>query len=129
MVIVETDRVSYVALRNRRGTSSIGCLTMIAIVVAIVYLAIEIGQPYFRYYKFRDAAHQEARFATLRSDDAIRQNLWTSADSLALPEEAYHIKIARTPRIIRISVRYDDSWTVLSYTRQVQFEFDVEDTL
>jgi len=97
--------------------------------VCLVYVGIHVAEPYFRFYQYRDAAKQEARFASLRPDEKIKQTLWSAADSLALPEAAYHIRIKRMPRVIRIQTAYEDSWTVGPYTRPVDFYLYVEQGL
>jgi len=114
---------------NRRGATTGGCLVTMLILGAAGYSAIQIGEPYYKFYQFKDAAQQEARFASLRSDDAIKRNLTAAADTLGLPEAAYHFKIVRGPNAIHIQSSYDDSWTVGPYTRPVHYDLDVEDTL
>lgn len=114
---------------SRRGSSSLGCLSTLAVLSALAYVAVHVSEPYFKYYRFRDAVTQEARFASLRTDDAIRQDIWANADSLALPEGAYHARIKRTTRTIAIDVEYDDSWSVLSYERPVHFAISVRHDL
>jgi hypothetical protein len=110
---------------GRTGTTTLGCLTWLLVLVAAVYVGIHVSEPYFRYYQYRDAIVQEARFANLRSDDAVRQNIWSNADSLSMPEGAYHLQIVRKARAIRIRTSYEDSWTISSYTRPVHFDIDI----
>lgn len=110
---------------TRRGSATSGCLSLLLVGAVGLYVAVQIGEPYFRYYRFRDAAVQEARFATLRPDDQIERNLWEAADFLGLPEPAYRIRIARAAGDVRIVSAYDDAWTLLRYTRQVHFVVDV----
>jgi hypothetical protein len=90
-----------------------------------MYAGVHISEPYFRYYQYHDAIAQEVRFAKLRSDADIRQNIWTDADSLSMPEDAYHLQIERKTNAIRIRTSYDDSWTISSYTRPVHFDIDI----
>lgn len=110
---------------GRAGTSTLGCLTWLMLLAVLAYAGVHIGEPYFRYYQYRDAIAQEGRFASLRSDDDIRQNIWNNADSLSMPEGAYHISINRQAHSIKISTSYDDSWTISSYTRPVHFNVDI----
>lgn len=114
---------------NRRGTSATGCLFQILILGGLVYGGMHIGQPYYRYYRYRDAINQQARFAILRSDDSVRKDILANADSLALPQAAYYVQIARTEHGIHIWVSYTDSWTVWRYTRPVYFTIDVKRAL
>ena len=114
---------------NRRGATTLGCLFTMLLFGAAGYAAIHITEPYLRFYQFKDAAQQEARFAALRSDAAITTNLVSVADSLNLPEKAYHFKITRTLNEVHIQTSYDDSWTVVKYTHPVHFDLDVFDSL
>lgn len=114
---------------NRRGATSGGCLFTALLFAVAGYAGIKIGEPYLRFYQFKDAAQQEARFAALRNDAAITANLYAVADSLNLPEKAYHFKIVRTLNDVHILTSYDDSWTIANYTRPVHFDLDVQDSL
>jgi len=109
---------------NRRGGALAGCLVWAILFVAGAYAASEIGAPYYRYYRFSDAAAQEARYATIRSDSAMRFALWATADSLGLPEDAYHVNIARTSNRVQITAAYDDWWAVPGYRREVHFQIE-----
>jgi hypothetical protein len=76
------------------------------------YLAYGFGEAYFRYYRFKDAMGQEARFASTVSDDQITRRLSALADSLQLPPGAELISITRTPAVITISSDYDEVITL-----------------
>jgi len=67
---------------NRRGASSMGCLTVMIIFGVAGYVGMQVGEPYYRFYQFKDAVQQEVRFATMHTDDAIKKNLYATADSL-----------------------------------------------
>lgn len=101
-----------------RGASTLGCLFSLLIVVAVIYFGVNIGAPYFRYYQFRDAMQQEARFANRKSDSEIIATLRLKADSLALPAPAHRINIRRTPSRVVI-------WT--DYTETIDFPFVTRD--
>lgn len=114
---------------SRRGYSEMGCLSWLLVLAIIVYAGIHIGAPYMRYYRFRDAVDQQVRYATFRNDDSIRKEVWAAADSLGLPEEAYHVTVERTPNKVRVFGAYDDSWTLVRYTRVVHFIVNSEASL
>jgi hypothetical protein len=114
---------------NRRGSTETGCLSWILVIAIIAYAGMHIGAPYMRFYRFRDAVDQQARYATFRNDDSIREEIWAAADSLGLPEEAYHVTVERAPSAIRIFGSYDDSWKLLRYTRAVHFILNEEGPL
>ena len=61
----------------------------------------------------------------MRTDEKIRENLWQNADSLSMPEGAFHLSIDRTQDEVRIRTIYVDSWTVRTYVHPVQFNIDV----
>ena len=106
---------------SRRGAASTGCLGWILVIAIATYAGIHIGAPYMRYYRFRDAVDQQVRYATFRNDTTIRREIWSAADSLGLPEEAFHVTVERAPNTIRIFGAYNDSWRLLRYIRPVHF--------
>ena len=110
---------------SRRGSALRGCLTLILFASAATYAGLHVGAPYLRFLQYRDAATQEARFAALHPDTAIEHHLWDVADSLGLPEAAYHVQIGHPDGILHIRAQYDDSWQLLRYSRPVHFRFDV----
>ncbi len=109
---------------SRPASTTIGCLTWLLVLAIVGYVASQVGQPYFRYYRYRDAIAQRVRFATLRSDSAIRAEIWTAADSIGLPEQAYHLRFQRDTSMLHVSGSYDDSWSILNHSRNVPFTID-----
>jgi hypothetical protein len=94
------------------------------LLVVAVYAGSAIGAPYYRYYRFSDIVNQEESFATIRSDDVMRHAIWATADSLGLPDDAYHLQIARDGGRVHISASYDDFWALPGYRRVVHFTVD-----
>jgi hypothetical protein len=93
---------------NRRGAGRLGCLIVLLILAVGAYFAVEFGEAYFRFYRFKDAMGQEARFATTRTDEQITAHLSAVADSLELPPGAELITISRGQTTITISSDYDE---------------------
>ena len=93
---------------NRRGASRLGCLIPLLFVALALFLAIDFGEAYFRFYQFKDAMGQEARFATTKTDDQITLRLAALADTLQLPPGAELVTIQRTPATITIESDYDE---------------------
>jgi hypothetical protein len=107
---------------RRRGATSLGCLIPILILAVGAYVAYGFGEAYFRYYQFKDAMGQEARFAATMTDEQITLRLSALADTLALPPGAELITITRSPTIITISSDYDEVITLpLKKERVVHF--------
>jgi len=93
---------------NRRGESRIGCLLPILMLALAAYFAVDFGEAYFRFYQFKDAMGQEARFSSDKTDAQITTRLSALADTLQLPPGAELITIERTPAMITISSDYDE---------------------
>ncbi|HET9634731.1 MAG TPA: hypothetical protein VFP26_02285 [Gemmatimonadaceae bacterium] len=93
---------------NRRGESRLGCLVGLLVLVIGIYFGIDFGEAYFKYYQFKDAMGQEARFATDKTDDQIKTRLAALADTLQLPSDASSIVIERSQAVITISSDYDE---------------------
>ena len=107
---------------RRAGRSSLGCLVTLLVLSAGGYFAVNAGEVFLRYYRFRDAFAQEARFANRRSDDAIKIRLRALADSLGMPDEAHRISIRRSERSVTIRARYSESVEMPGYVREFHFE-------
>jgi hypothetical protein len=105
-------------VKHVRGASTLGCLFSMLVVVAVIYFGVNVGAPYLRYYQFRDAMQQEARFADRKSDSEILATLRLKADSLGLPGPAYRINVRRNASRIVI-------WT--EYTETIDFPFVTRD--
>lgn len=108
-------------VRHRRGASTAGCLLSLLVVVAIAYFGVNVGVPYWRYYQFRDAFQQEARFADRKTDSQIVATLRLKADSLALPAEAHRIGVRRSPADITIWADYSETIDLPFVTRDISF--------
>lgn len=93
--------------KSRRGTSRLGCVIMLAILVGGIYFGLYAAQDLLDYYRLRDAMKQEGRFATLRSDAQIKDRLRLFADSVGLPSEAGDVNIVRDENTIHIWAEYD----------------------
>jgi len=110
----------------RRGTSRIGCLLGVLLLVTLVYFGVNIGEVFVRYYRFRDAMEQEARFAQTRDDETIQQHLAAFADSLQLPEAASRVTVRRSANRIAISSNYTVTVELPLFVREFHFSPRVE---
>jgi len=108
-------------VRARRGAGKLGCLFSLLLLVALGYFAVNIGEVYLRYYTFNDAIAQEVRFASTRTDEAIRRRLGALADSLGLPEDAARVNVRRTGNRIRVSVEYSEHVELPLFVREFHF--------
>jgi hypothetical protein len=106
----------------RRGAGKLGCLFTLLLAVTGGYFAVNIGEVYLRFYKFRDAMQQEVRFARTRSDDDIRRRLAALADSLDLPDEAARVSVRRSANVIRIRSEYVELVELPLFVRSFHME-------
>ena len=107
---------------HRRGTSRLGCLVGALLLVTVAYFAFNIGEVYVRFYRFKDAMAQEARFAHNRDDNTIRLHLIAVADSLGLPEAAGRVIVNRDARRILIKSSYIEHVELPLFVREFHFE-------
>jgi len=99
-----------VSLRpDRRGTSALGCLIMLALFLGAAYYGVHIGGVYWRYYQLRDDMRQQARFAAQRTDDAIRTHLLAQADSILGQAPDFRIHRGGRPNRITIQTEYAET--------------------
>lgn len=106
---------------NRRGTSRLGCLVTVLLVVTIAYFGFNIGEVYLRFFRLRDAIEQEARFAHNRTDDDIRLRIAALVDSIGLPDEAGRLTIVRNANRIVISSDYSERVELPLLVRDFRF--------
>lgn len=105
----------------RRGATKLGCLLSLLLLVAAMYFVVNVGEVYLRYYRYRDAMHQQGRFGRQNTDEAIRRHLRSLADSLGLPEDAGRLSILRGGNRISISSRYDEVVEFPGFVRTLHF--------
>ena len=110
----------------RRGIGKLGCLVSLALVVVIGYFAVDFGEVFMRYYRYRDAMQQEARFFERSDDDGIRRRLAAFADSLGLPEEASRVGVTRSAEGIEISAEWRERVELKYFSRELHFAPRVE---
>jgi len=85
------------------------------------YFAVNVGEVYFRYFKFKDGMRQEVRFAAHNSDQVILRHLRAQADSLGLPEAAGEVTLQRSGRHIEIESEYYEHIELPLFVREVRF--------
>lgn len=113
--------------RARAGRSTLGCLVLLLVLVAAGYFAVNVGEAYWRFYRFQDAMKQEARFAARRGDDVIARRLRAKADSLGLPPQAIrHLTVRRRSGVIRIGSEYYETIELPLVVRELRFAPRVE---
>lgn len=108
----------------RGGRTSLGCLILLVLLGAGVYIGFNVGQLYWRDYQFRDAMKQQIRFASQMSDQTIQANLATYADSLGLPDDASdNLSIERAADgTMTITSEYADSVQLPIFKRKFNFK-------
>ena len=114
--------------RGRAGRSTLGCLVMLLVLVAVAYFGLNAGEAYWRFYQYRDAMTQQARFAEQFNDAQITRALQAKADSLGLPEEAAQVHVRRSAREIRIWAAYAERVDLPGLVRMIHFAPSAERT-
>ena len=110
-------------LRSRRGASTVGCLTSVLVLVAIVYYGINLGEVWWRYWTLKDRMNTAARFAASQTVDQINRELQDEVTELGLPAEARKFVIKKTdaPPSITISTRYRERVELPFLHRDITF--------
>jgi hypothetical protein len=110
-------------VRRAAGRSTLGCLVVLLLVTAALYFGVNVGEVYWRYYRYQDAMQQEVRFAQLRSDQAIARRLVSVAESFGLPDAARQVEVRRDPatRRIAIGAAYSERVELPGFVRTFHF--------
>ena len=106
---------------SRSTPRTLGRLVFVLLGVTVAYFGFNVGEVYLRFYRFRDAIEQEARFARQRDDDTIRRRLASVADSLGLPSEAARISVRRSLNAIEISSEWAETVELPMFVREFRF--------
>jgi hypothetical protein len=102
-------------------------LLLLLVIAGVVYFGADVGEIYWRYYRFNDAVQQEAQYATARTDDEIKRRLIALVDSLGLPDEASRrLDVRRSANRLTIQTRYTEHIDVPLYKRDVVFTPNAE---
>jgi hypothetical protein len=106
-----------------RGRVSLGCLITLLLLAAALYFGVNVGEMYWRYYRFKDAMAQEVRFAELRTDAVIARRLASAADSIGLPVTAHQLVVRReaNARYISIAADYDEQVKLPGFVHTLHF--------
>lgn len=116
--------------RPRSGVGRLGCLIQLILVGGVIYFGSFAGRDLLDFYRFRDAMKQEARFATVRSDQQIKDRLRAFADSVGLPAAARDINVVREGDRIQIWSQYEKELKLpFDYQRSLNLRPSVEKTL
>jgi hypothetical protein len=115
---------------GRGGRLSLGCLFSLLLLTVALYFGVNIGEVYWRYYRYQDAMEQEVRFAHLHSDQAIARRLALVAESLGLPDGARQLSIQRDDgrRHITLGASYAERVELPGFVRTLEFAPRAEGT-
>jgi len=96
---------------NQPGKVGLGCLFSIFLLVAGIWVGINVFEVYWRYYRLQDFVKEQAGFATLVDDGVIRRRLVAKADSLGVPltSRDWDIRRGTNPPQIVIQAQYMDT--------------------
>lgn len=101
-------RTEAITRRGDRGEFSIGCLLMVVVVVLVGWVGYKIGRPYFDHQSLNEKVGQEATLFQAKSDDELRQAIFSEAERLKIPVSPEDILIVRPTRLrIEISLQWD----------------------
>ena len=98
-------------VNNRRGKTSMGCLVSLLLFVGFLYYGVNIGEVWFRYYRFVDEMKTQARLAAALDNGTIRRRLQSAAQEIGLPDSAgtkLVVQRMAQPRQILIETRYSE---------------------
>jgi len=115
---------------RRAGMGRLGCLIQFILGGGVVYLRILAGKDLLDFYRYRDAMNKVARFASVRTDQQLKDHLRAYADSIGLPADAKDVNIVREGDRIRIWADYEEELRLpFEYQRSIRLRPSIEKTL
>lgn len=108
---------------NQPGKTHLGCLFSLFLVVALVWVGIDAGEVYLRYYRLKDFVQSQAEVAPALTDSVIRQRLVSYSDTLgpSIGPRRWDIRRSESPRQITIHAQYEDSVVIQVLTLRKVF--------
>jgi hypothetical protein len=95
------------SFHRERGEGRLGTLFALTLLAVLIYLGAKCIPVMINTYAFKDFIEQEARFASVRKDDAeIRQRVLNKARELDLPVEMKQIHTERSNARFDININY-----------------------
>lgn len=92
-----------------RGMSRLGVLLFILLLVAGVFVGFQVLPFYYGYYEIEGLMQEQAKKASVFTDDEIRRNLLERIDKLELPiDSPEDLKINRFNDKITIDLEYQE---------------------
>jgi hypothetical protein len=101
-----------------------------AIVIAVLNASIRGGSAYWKYYQFKDAAHEIALFGGRTDTSALHSQVLEKAQKLEVPIEWDGIAVERDGKRTTIYASYMETVEfVPRFSRDLPFKFSVESVL
>lgn len=109
-------------MRPRRdleaGTGKVGCVVWLVILAVVVLVCLKVVPVKMRTSSFYDAMQEQAQFGSIKSDEAIRNELARKAGELQLPVSRDQIVVHRDGSNVYVEVHYQVSVDIFGYVYQ-----------
>ncbi len=97
---------------GERGVGKAGCLIPLVLAAGAAFVLRGAPGVYWRYYQLQDEVKSQASFGPGLTDQAIRERLVATADTLGIPLGPKEWDIQRAHGELAISAAYEDSVVV-----------------
>jgi hypothetical protein len=99
----------------------------IVVAAVIVVACAQAGEATWRYYEFKDAVEQEARFSNFKTTSQLHKRVMELADEHNVTLEYENVAVVPRSGLTVISVNYVESIKLVPsvYTRDQPFDFEV----
>ncbi len=106
-------------LLDRRG--SIKFLFSLAVLVAVAFVLISFGRPYYRYYTLKSYTHDEL-LMEVGNTSVIRRKVLERAAELGIPLDAESLEVTKNAKIVTVKASWSeivDFWGY--YSKRLDF--------
>lgn len=111
-------------IRGRHGFIK-GLFTLF-VLVAVVYVGVSFGKPYYRYNTLRSYT-KDVLLMELGGVDTIREKVLAEAANLNIPLGKDDLRVTKVDKIIKVNARWSevvDFWGY--YQKRLDFDMNVE---
>lgn len=110
---------------KERGISRPGMLFLLAIFGLAVYAAFRVVPIYYNYHEFVGHMHAQARLASDKSEEEIKEFLTRQVDKLNIPiENDYDLEVSKNGKTVYMYLDYtEELWVNLGEKEYLLWEF------
>lgn len=113
-------------MKREEGGFLTKTLFLILILGLLIYSAINLGMPWFKYYSFKDRLNEITLYETALPREKLMREIMEAVEDKGVPVEEKDIIIERSERSLRIKTEWDQEVSLFGGHITHVFHFSVD---